>query len=159
MSQVYNIVIHNWFPRWCQWQRTCLPMQEIQESRVWSLAEENSLEEDIETHSSILAWRIPWTEDSGGLWSIGLWRVGHNWSDLACTLAYSISSHYKMLTIFPMLYNIFCRFFKIYIYIIVCTSNPPPIFCPSPFLLPVVTTGLFSVCISLFFCLFVCYIH
>ena len=35
------------------------------------------------THSSILAWRIPWTEDPGGLQSIGLQRVGHNWSDLA----------------------------------------------------------------------------
>ena len=35
------------------------------------------------THSSILAWRIPWMEEPGGLWSIGLHRVGHNLSDLA----------------------------------------------------------------------------
>ena len=35
--------------------------------------------------SSILAWRIPWTEESGGLQSIGLQRVRHDWSDLACT--------------------------------------------------------------------------
>ena len=35
-------------------------------------------------HSSILAWRIPWTEESGRLRSIGLQRVGHDWSDLAC---------------------------------------------------------------------------
>ena len=35
------------------------------------------------THSSILAWRIPWTEDPGELQSIGSQRVGHNWSDLA----------------------------------------------------------------------------
>ena len=35
------------------------------------------------THSKILAWRIPWTEEPGGLWSIGLQRVGHNWSNLA----------------------------------------------------------------------------
>ena len=36
------------------------------------------------THSSILAWRIPWTEDSGGLLSMGLHRGRHDWSDLAC---------------------------------------------------------------------------
>ena len=39
---------------------------------------EDFLEEEMATHSSILAWRIPWTEDSGGLWSKGLQRVGHN---------------------------------------------------------------------------------
>ena len=36
------------------------------------------------THSSILAWRIPYTEEPGGLQSIGLQRVNHDWSDLAC---------------------------------------------------------------------------
>ena len=36
------------------------------------------------THSSTLAWRIPWTEEPGGLQSIGSHRVGHNWSNLAC---------------------------------------------------------------------------
>ena len=37
------------------------------------------------THTSVLAWRIPWTEEPGGLWFIGSHRVGHDWSDLACT--------------------------------------------------------------------------
>ena len=41
-----------------------------------------SLEEEMETHSSILSWRIPWTEEPGGLQSIGLQRVRHNWNDL-----------------------------------------------------------------------------
>ena len=36
-------------------------------------------------HSSILAWRIPWTEEAGRLWSVVLQRAGRNWSDLACT--------------------------------------------------------------------------
>ena len=40
----------------------------------------NTLVEGIVTHSSILAWRIPWTEEPGGLQSIGSQRVGHNWS-------------------------------------------------------------------------------
>ena len=43
---------------------------------------EDPLEEEIATHSSILIWRIPWTEDPGGLQSMGLQRVGHNRSDL-----------------------------------------------------------------------------
>ena len=47
-------------------------MQETQETQVWSLNQEDSLEEAMATHSSILAWRIPWTEETGGLQSIGL---------------------------------------------------------------------------------------
>ena len=43
----------------------------------------HALEKEMETHSSIFAWRIPETEEPGGLPSMGLHRVGHNWSDLA----------------------------------------------------------------------------
>ena len=50
-----------------------------------SLGWEDPLEEGMATPSSILAWSIPWKEESGGLQSIGLHRVGHSWSDLACT--------------------------------------------------------------------------
>ena len=39
---------------------------------------EDPLEEEMATHSSILAWRIPWTEEPGGLWSMGLQRVEHD---------------------------------------------------------------------------------
>ena len=46
-------------------------MQELQETQVRSLGQEAPLEEEVATHSSILAWRIPWTEEPGGLWSIG----------------------------------------------------------------------------------------
>ena len=46
---------------------------------------EDPLEEGMATHSSILAWRIPWTEVPDGLQSIGSQRVGHNRSTLACT--------------------------------------------------------------------------
>ena len=43
----------------------------------------HALEKEMATHSSILAWRMPGTEEPGGLLSTGLHRVGHNWSDLA----------------------------------------------------------------------------
>ena len=48
-----------------------------------SLGQEDPLEEGMATHSSILAWRILWTEEPGGLWSSGSQRVRHNYSDLA----------------------------------------------------------------------------
>ena len=48
------------------------------------------LEDSMATHSCILAWRIPWTEKPGRLWSTGLQRLQHNWSDLACTHVYVI---------------------------------------------------------------------
>ena len=50
----------------------------MQEMRVQSLGPEDPLEEGMATHSSILAWRIPWTEESGGLPSMGSHRVGHD---------------------------------------------------------------------------------
>ena len=53
-------------------------MQEMQETRVQSLGWEDPLEEEVATHSSILAWRIPWTEEPGGLLSMGSHRVGHD---------------------------------------------------------------------------------
>ena len=53
--------------------------------RLPSLGQERSLEEGIAIHSRILAWRIPWTEEPGGLQSIGLHRVGHDCRDLAHT--------------------------------------------------------------------------
>ena len=51
---------------------------------VQSLGREDSLEKEMTTHSSILAWRIPWTEMPGRVRSIGLHRIGYNWSDSAC---------------------------------------------------------------------------
>ena len=44
----------------------------VQETRVRSLGQENLLEKEMATHSSTLAWRVPWTEEPGGLQSIGL---------------------------------------------------------------------------------------
>ena len=54
--------------------------QETQEMWVWSLGQEDPLEKEIATHSSIFAWRIPWTGEPGRLQSMGLQRVRHNWA-------------------------------------------------------------------------------
>ena len=54
-------------------------------SRVWSLGWKDPLKEGMETHSSILSWRIPWTEGPGGIQFIELHRVGQDWSDLIHT--------------------------------------------------------------------------
>ena len=57
-------------------------MQEMQETWAQSLGQEDPLEEGMTTHSKdSLAWRIPWTEEPGGLQSMGLQIVGHDWSD------------------------------------------------------------------------------
>ena len=50
----------------------------MRETWVQSLGREGALEKEMATHSSILAWRIPWTEELGGLQSTGSQRVGHD---------------------------------------------------------------------------------
>ena len=50
----------------------------MQETRVRSLGWEDALEKGMATHSSVLAWRIPWTEEPGGLWTMGSQRVGYD---------------------------------------------------------------------------------
>ena len=61
-----------------QWQRICLPMQEKQETSVWSLGQEDPLEQEMATHPSILAWEVPRIEEPCGLQSMGLHRVRHD---------------------------------------------------------------------------------
>ena len=53
-------------------------MQEMQEMCVWSLGWEDPLDEEMVTHSSILAWRIPWAEEPDGSQSMGLQRIKHD---------------------------------------------------------------------------------
>ena len=61
----------------CLVAQTIKNLPVIQGTQVQSLGQEDPLEKGIATHSSILAWRIPWTEESGGLQSMGLHRVGN----------------------------------------------------------------------------------
>ena len=56
----------------------CLPA--MRETRVQSLDWEDPLEKEMATHSSTHAWKIPWMKKPGGLQSMGLQRVGHNWA-------------------------------------------------------------------------------
>ena len=54
------------------------PLSAMLETRVQSLGREDPLEKEMATHSSILAWKIPWTEEPGRLQSMGSHRVGHD---------------------------------------------------------------------------------
>ena len=64
------------FPWWLSGKRICLSMQEM---RVWSLGGKDPLKREIATHSSILAWRISWTEEPGELQPMGSQRVRRSW--------------------------------------------------------------------------------
>ena len=72
-----------WLPRWFSSKES----PAVQETQVGFLGQEDPLEIGLATHSNILAWRIPWTEEPGRLQSMGSQRVGYNQSDLACTHA------------------------------------------------------------------------
>ena len=84
------------------------------ETWVRSLGQEDPLEKEMATHSSILVWRIPWTEEPGGLQSIGSHRVRHDWSDLACSLClmtFSVQAEmYKIIIFKPMPLKMFPSF-------------------------------------------------
>ena len=75
----------------------------MQETRVQSLGWENPLEEGMATHSSILAGMIPWTEETGGLQSMGSQRVGHNWATNTFThFTIILILSYILISLFPI---------------------------------------------------------
>ena len=59
----------------------------MQETQVWSLGWEDTQEKGMGTHSSILVWRIPWTEEPGGLQFMGLQRIWYDWMTNTFTFA------------------------------------------------------------------------
>ena len=77
----WGIIGHSLVAQMVKW----LPA--VWETHVRSLGHEDPLEKEMATYSSILAWRIPWTEEAGRLQSVGSQRVGHDWSDLAVAAA------------------------------------------------------------------------
>ena len=74
----------------------------MQETRVQSLGREDLLEKEMAPHSSILVWKIPWTEEPGRLQSMGSRRVGHdwaaelNWTDSCFTMLYKFLLYSKV---------------------------------------------------------------
>ena len=60
------------------YSKTVKNMPAMQEMWVRFLGQEDTLEKEMATHSSIVAWRIPWTEEPGGLQSMGWQRIGHD---------------------------------------------------------------------------------
>ena len=66
------------------------------ETGIWSLGSEDALKKEMATHSSILAWRISWTNDTGRLESMGLQRVGHNWA----TDTFTFTKHFIIILLY-----------------------------------------------------------
>ena len=62
----------------------------MQEMQIQSLGQEYPLEKEMATHSSILAWKITWTEEANGLQSMGSQRVGHNLVTEHALMSYSL---------------------------------------------------------------------
>ena len=71
----------------------------MRETQVQSLGWEDPLEKEMATHSSILAWKIPWTEDPVRIQSMGLQRVGHDW----VTSLHFTSPLLSFIPLFPVL--------------------------------------------------------
>ena len=67
----------------------------MQEMGVQSLGQEDPLEKEMATHSSILTGKIPWSEEPGRLWFMVLQRVEHNWSDWTCMHSIIIKEYPK----------------------------------------------------------------
>ena len=81
-------------------------MQETQETRVWSLGQENPLEKNMATHSNILVWIILWSVEPGGLQSMGLQRVRCNsLQRVRCTcIQLDLGSKVKRMTVGHLIY-------------------------------------------------------
>ena len=76
-----GICVFNKLLRWCALlAQTIKNLPAMQETQVLSLAQEDPLEKGMATHSSIVAWRIPWTKEPDGALSTGLQRISHDWT-------------------------------------------------------------------------------
>ena len=96
-----------WASQVAHWQKIPLPMRETQ---VWPLGQEDPLEQQMTTHSSILAWKIPQTEESDRAQSMGLQRVRQNWQD---TSNVYINLY---ICIYIYIYIYICRYVCIYVW-------------------------------------------
>ena len=85
----------------------------VQETWVWSLGQEDPLEKEMEAHFSTLAWKIPWTEERGGLQ-----RVGHDWTT-SLSLFLRMRSWFQWFHLFIYLFN---KFSSVFPYL--CSDTP-----------------------------------
>ena len=92
-----NWTEHVWIASLVAQRLKCIPA--MRETWVWSLGSEDPLEKETATHSSILAWRIPWTEEPGGLQSTESQRVGHD-SVNSLSLLTCLNKHNPIYNIF-----------------------------------------------------------
>ena len=77
----------------CLVAQTVENLPAVQETQVWSLGQEDPLEKRTATHSSILAWRIPWTEKPSRLQPMGSQRAGHDWATFTFLSCKTIGQH------------------------------------------------------------------
>ena len=94
--------------------RICLPGQKTQETQVQSLSWEDPLEKEMATHSSILAWKIPWTEKADRLQqSMGSQRIRHGWA-IEHTHTYMYSIPISWMNIKAIIFSMFMKRYWIY---------------------------------------------
>ena len=120
-----SIRVHSWWCTFCgfgqtypslwasqvaQWQRICLPIQEIQEIQVWSLGWEELLEKEMAAYSSIIAWRIPWQRSLGatvhGVAESDRTEPSENTHTCIITLQHSVFTALKILCAPPVYLSI-----------------------------------------------------
>ena len=85
----------------------------VQETRVWSLGWQYPLKKGMVTQSSILAWRITWTKESGQLYSVGLQRVGHYWATKTHTHTHTHQQYIRALFSPSSCQHLFSLFFLV----------------------------------------------
>ena len=97
MCLTFHVYIRG-FPGGTRGKESACQCRRHKETWVWSLGWEDLLEKEVTTHSSIPAWRIPWTEEPGGLQFMGSQRVGHDWSDWASKYIHSDPVYFNCYT-------------------------------------------------------------
>ena len=108
-----GIPVHSGASQVAQWEKIYLPTQETQETWVPSLSQEDPLEEEMATHSGVLAWKSPWTEEAGRLQSMQSQRVEH-YDEHACTQCIQLTFSLHLLLPSPQ----YCGF---------CSTHPDEI--------------------------------
>ena len=81
-----NVAHHIWYSQASLVAQRLKRPPAMQETWVWSLGREDSLEKEMATHSSITAWKTPWTEEPGRLQCLGSQKIGHDWATSLTTV-------------------------------------------------------------------------